>query len=122
MPDFANDLATDLAQPAGLPLAGPTTPRPPDRHSPRAQIDRGERMAAAMVQAGFRHLEVTCDSDRPFELVQRLQRHWPHCWVGLGSLRSAAQLDQGIAAQAAFGFSPALDHALLARAIAQHFP
>lgn len=85
-------------------------------------LAQGEQMAAAVARAGFRHLEVTCDSDRPFELVQTLQQQWPQCWIGLGTVVTEAQLDQAIAIQAAFGFSPVLDPALLQRAIAASFP
>jgi len=85
-------------------------------------LSQGEQMAAAVARSGFRHLEVTCDSDRPFELLQRLKQDWPHCWVGLGTVVTAAQLEQAIAVEAAFGFSPVLDYALLERAIAAAFP
>lgn len=82
----------------------------------------GEQMAAAVARAGFRHLEVTCDSDRPFELVQRLKQAWPQCWVGLGTVATQVQLQQAIAVDAAFGFSPVLDRPLLQQAIAASFP
>jgi len=85
-------------------------------------LSQGEQMAAAVARAGFRHLEVTCDSDRPFELVQRLKQDWPQCWVGLGTVVTAAQLEQAIVVEAAFGFSPVLDEALLGQAIAAAFP
>ncbi len=85
-------------------------------------LAQGEQMAAAVAKAGFRHLEVTCDSDRPFELVQRLKTAWPQCWVGLGTVVNQAQLSQAISVEAAFGFSPVMDRPLLEQAIAASFP
>ncbi len=85
-------------------------------------LAQGEQMAAAVARAGFRHLEVTCDSDRPFELVQRLKTAWPQCWIGLGTVVTQDQLNQAIAIEAAFGFSPILDKPLLEEAIAASFP
>ncbi len=85
-------------------------------------LAQGEQMAAAVARAGFRHLEVTCDSVRPFELVQHLKKAWPHCWVGLGTVVTQAQLSQAIAIEAAFGFSPVMDRPLLKQAIASSFP
>lgn len=84
-------------------------------------LAQGEQMAAAVARGGFRHLEVTCDSEAPFELVQRLTAAWPQCWVGLGTLVTPTQLSQAIAIKAAFGFSPIMDSALLQQAIAHNF-
>lgn len=85
-------------------------------------LAQAEQMAAAVVRAGIFHLEVTCDSDRPFELIQRLRRRWPFCSVGAGTVLYPAQLSQAIAAGASFGFSPVLDESLLKLAIAAGFP
>lgn len=85
-------------------------------------LAQGERMAAAVAQAGIRHLEVTCDSDRPFELIRRLRQQWPDCAVGVGTVLQREQLLRAMAAGASFGFSPVLDGELLAQAIAAQFP
>ncbi len=82
----------------------------------------GQAMAEAAVAGGLRWLEVTLNSDEPLTLVRSLRQRYPNCWVGVGTVRSAAELEQAIAAGAQYAFSPIFDPRILQTAQAAHLP
>lgn len=74
----------------------------------------GIQMAQAAVAGGFRLIEITWTSDRPAALVSHLRAALPSgCWVGVGTVWSAAALDEAIAAGAQFCFMPHTDANLI---------
>jgi 2-dehydro-3-deoxyphosphogluconate aldolase / (4S)-4-hydroxy-2-oxoglutarate aldolase len=73
----------------------------------------GQAMAEAAVAGGLRWLEVTLNSDEPLALVRSLRQRYPDCWVGVGTVRSAGELDEAIAAGAQYAFSPFFDPKIL---------
>lgn len=82
----------------------------------------GQAMAAAAVAGGLRWLEVTLNSSEPLALVRSLRQRYPDCWVGVGTVRSAAELNEAIAAGAQYAFSPFFDPNILQAAQASDLP
>jgi 2-dehydro-3-deoxyphosphogluconate aldolase/(4S)-4-hydroxy-2-oxoglutarate aldolase len=82
----------------------------------------GVGMAQAAAAGGVRLIEVTWNSDRPAQLVDHLRQALPHCWIGVGTVRSMADLKAAVAAGADFGFSPYTDPDLLRWATDQQWP
>ncbi len=71
-------------------------------------------MAQAVVQAGFRLIEITWASDCPSELVARLRQTVPpDCYVGSGTVLSCQAMQEAVAAGAQFCFSPHTDQELI---------
>ncbi|MEL6384547.1 MAG: bifunctional 4-hydroxy-2-oxoglutarate aldolase/2-dehydro-3-deoxy-phosphogluconate aldolase [Cyanobacteria bacterium J06626_18] len=74
----------------------------------------GLAMAQAVVQAGFRLIEITWASDRPSELVALLRQTLPaDCYVGSGTVLSCRAMKEAVAAGAQFCFSPHTDWELI---------
>ena len=69
-------------------------------------LKQGYGMARAVAQGGMRLIEVTWNSDRPQELLQRLRLDFPDCWIGAGTLLNTDQVKEAIAAGAQFLFTP----------------
>ena len=77
-------------------------------------LETGIQMAQAVVQGGFRLLEVTWTSDRPGDLVNQLRTTLPEdCLVGGGTLLSIPDLQDAIAAGIQFSFMPHTETALM---------
>jgi 2-dehydro-3-deoxyphosphogluconate aldolase / (4S)-4-hydroxy-2-oxoglutarate aldolase len=87
-----------------------------------ASLAEGQAMADAAVAGGLRWLEVTLTSAEPLTLVRSLRQRYANCWVGVGTVRSAAELDQAIAAGAQYAFSPFFDASILQAAQAARLP
>jgi 2-dehydro-3-deoxyphosphogluconate aldolase/(4S)-4-hydroxy-2-oxoglutarate aldolase len=69
-------------------------------------LEQGYGMAKAVAQGGMRLIEITWNSDRPQELVQRLRLDFPDCWIGAGTLLTTDQVKEASAAGAQFLFTP----------------
>ena len=83
----------------------------------------GVQMAQAAVTGGFRLLEVTWTSDRPAALVSQLREMFEaNCWVGVGTVLTAAAMKEAIAAGAQFCFMPHTDTAMMTIAQSQEVP
>jgi 2-dehydro-3-deoxyphosphogluconate aldolase / (4S)-4-hydroxy-2-oxoglutarate aldolase len=78
-----------------------------------ASLAEGQAMADAAVAGGLRWLEVTLNSAEPLSLLRSLRQRYPNCWVGVGTVRSAGELDEAIAAGAQYAFSPFFDPKIL---------
>lgn len=82
----------------------------------------GVQLAQAAVAGGIRQLEVTWNSAQPARTVAHLREYYPHCWVGAGTLLSAADCAEALAAGAQFCVSPHTDGAIMAYAHRQGIP
>jgi len=82
----------------------------------------GVKLAQAAVAGGMRQLEVTWNSAQPARTVAHLREHYPHCWVGAGTLLSTADCAEALAAGAQFCVSPHTDGAMMACAHRQGVP
>ncbi len=86
------------------------------------RLDLGLHMAKAVAVGGVRLIEVTWNSDQPDRLVAHLRDTLPHCWIGVGTVLSMADLQAAMAAGAEFGFSPYTDPDLLRWAADRRWP
>jgi 2-dehydro-3-deoxyphosphogluconate aldolase/(4S)-4-hydroxy-2-oxoglutarate aldolase len=77
-------------------------------------VEAGIAMAEAAVSGGFRLIEVTWTSDRPAHLVAALRSTLPStCRIGVGTILTAAMMQEAIVAGAQFCFSPHTDANLM---------
>ncbi|NJN56562.1 MAG: bifunctional 4-hydroxy-2-oxoglutarate aldolase/2-dehydro-3-deoxy-phosphogluconate aldolase [Leptolyngbyaceae cyanobacterium SL_5_9] len=87
-----------------------------------SHFDLGMYMARAIAAADLRLIEITWNSDRAGELIQRLRSELPDCVIGTGTLLTLDQLKDAIAAGAEFLFTPHVNSALIEMAVAQQVP
>ncbi|WP_228025246.1 bifunctional 4-hydroxy-2-oxoglutarate aldolase/2-dehydro-3-deoxy-phosphogluconate aldolase [cf. Phormidesmis sp. LEGE 11477] len=86
-------------------------------------IDQGVLMAQAAAAGGFRLIEVAwTNSAEPAAMVTAIRRSLPDCIVGVGSVLTADNLDDAIAAGAKFCFTPHVSCALIMQANANQIP
>lgn len=71
-------------------------------------IDSAVELALALVAGGVRSLEITLRSEAALQAITLISQAVPDALVGVGTLRSARELDAAIEAGARFGVSPGL--------------
>jgi 2-dehydro-3-deoxyphosphogluconate aldolase/(4S)-4-hydroxy-2-oxoglutarate aldolase len=81
-------------------------------------VEDGLQQAKALVAGGLYAIEVTLRTPSALLAIAAIARHVPDAVVGAGTIVSAAQIDEAIAAGARFLVSPGATHDL-ARAAAQ---
>jgi 2-dehydro-3-deoxyphosphogluconate aldolase / (4S)-4-hydroxy-2-oxoglutarate aldolase len=69
-------------------------------------VTSGVKMAHAVAKGGIKLIEITCNSQQPFTIVEILRQELPHCYIGLGTVLSKDTLIKGIEAGIQFAFSP----------------
>ncbi len=79
-------------------------------------LHQARQTAQALAAGGLRSLEITWNSAQPATLLAQLREDLPHCWLGVGTILDAEQLDQAIAAGSQFVFCPHGNPALIAAA------
>ena len=79
-------------------------------------------MAQAIAAGGIKLIEITANSDRPWELIASLRAELPHCSIGTGTVLSLADLHNAIACGAEYVFTPHIDLSLIQTAIAAGVP
>lgn len=87
-----------------------------------SKMEVGEQMAMAVASGGMQLIEITWNSDRAAELIAKLRVKLPDCIIGTGTLFNVQQLKDAIAAGAQFLFSPHVDGAMIAAAVAKDVP
>jgi len=87
-----------------------------------SKIELGEQMAMAVASGGMQLIEITWNSDRAAELIAKLRMKLPDCLIGTGTLFNVQQLEDAIASGAQFLFSPHIDVAMIAAAVAKDVP
>ncbi|MCC5636584.1 bifunctional 4-hydroxy-2-oxoglutarate aldolase/2-dehydro-3-deoxy-phosphogluconate aldolase [Nostoc sp. CHAB 5844] len=87
-----------------------------------SRIELGEQMAMAVASGGMQLIEITWNSDRAAELIAKLRMKLPDCLIGTGTLFNVQQLQDAIACGAQFLFSPHIDGAMIAAAVAKEVP
>lgn len=85
------------------------------------QVDQGWQMVRAVAAAGMRLIEITWNSDRPTDLIEKCQS-LPDCVIGAGTILTQTQMQEAIAAGAQFLFSPHVNLELLQQAREQTTP
>lgn len=79
-------------------------------------------MAQAVARGGIESIEITANSDRPWELIELLRAELPDCSIGTGTILSLADLRNAIACGAEYIFTPHFDRSLIQAAIAAQVP
>jgi 2-dehydro-3-deoxyphosphogluconate aldolase / (4S)-4-hydroxy-2-oxoglutarate aldolase len=69
----------------------------------------GKKMAQAAAAGGIKLIEITANSDRPWELIESLRAELPDCSIGTGTVLSLADLGNAIACGAEYVFTPHID-------------
>ncbi len=82
----------------------------------------GRKMAQAVAAGGIRLIEITANSDRPWELIESLRAELPNCSIGTGTILTLADLRNAIACGAEYAFSPHVDPSLIQAAINAELP
>lgn len=70
------------------------------------EMELGYKMAVSVARGGMSLIEITWNSDRAPELINRLRSELPDCTVGAGTLLDKSSLAEAIAAGAQFLFTP----------------
>jgi 2-dehydro-3-deoxyphosphogluconate aldolase / (4S)-4-hydroxy-2-oxoglutarate aldolase len=82
----------------------------------------GQKMAHAVAAGGIKSIEITANSDRPWELIELLKAELPECSIGTGTVLSLADVRNAIACGAEYLFTPHVDRSLIQAAIAADLP
>lgn len=69
----------------------------------------GRKMAQAVAAGGIKLIEITANSDRPWELIELLRSELPDCSIGTGTVLSLADVRNAIACGAEYIFTPHVD-------------
>lgn len=77
------------------------------------QYDEGYLMALSAAAGGISLIEITWNSDRAPELIDKLRGELPNCRIGTGTLLNLAQLREAVSAGAQFLFTPHVDITLI---------
>ncbi len=85
-------------------------------------LDLGLKMAAAMVKAEVKFIEIAWNSYQSDQLITKINQEFPHCWVGVGTILNLQNLEVAIASGAKFIFSPHINYDLIQGAIKAKIP
>jgi 2-dehydro-3-deoxyphosphogluconate aldolase / (4S)-4-hydroxy-2-oxoglutarate aldolase len=80
-------------------------------------LQTGRKMAKAAAAGGIRLIEITANSDRPWELIEILRTELPDCSIGTGTVLTMSNVLNAIASGAEYIFTPHLDLSLIDAAI-----
>ena len=84
--------------------------------------DVARNMAIAVALGGIKLIEITENSDRPWQLISQLKSELPDCSIGTGTILNQNQLQEAIVAGAEFIFTPHVDEKLIKMAITAQIP
>jgi 2-dehydro-3-deoxyphosphogluconate aldolase / (4S)-4-hydroxy-2-oxoglutarate aldolase len=73
----------------------------------------GKKMAQAVAAGGIKLIEITANSDRPWQLIELLRAELPDCSIGTGTVLSLADIRNAIACGAEYLFTPHVDLSLI---------
>jgi 2-dehydro-3-deoxyphosphogluconate aldolase / (4S)-4-hydroxy-2-oxoglutarate aldolase len=82
----------------------------------------GRKMAQAVTDGGIRLIEITANSDRPWELIAQLRAELPHCSIGVGTALSLADVQESIACGAEYIFTPHVDRDIISASMNAGIP
>ena len=72
-------------------------------------INIGYQMAKSVALGGIKLIEITFNSEKPTNLIEKLSQDLPNCIIGAGTILNSIQLKEAIACNSQFIFSPHLD-------------
>jgi 2-dehydro-3-deoxyphosphogluconate aldolase / (4S)-4-hydroxy-2-oxoglutarate aldolase len=73
----------------------------------------GRKMAQAVAAGGIKLIEITANSNRPWELIELLREELPDCSIGTGTVLTMSDALNAIACGAEYIFTPHLDLSLI---------
>jgi 2-dehydro-3-deoxyphosphogluconate aldolase / (4S)-4-hydroxy-2-oxoglutarate aldolase len=73
------------------------------------ELNIGKKMAQAVAAGGIKLIEITANSDRPWELIESLRAELPACSIGTGTILSLADVRNAISCGAEYMFTPHVD-------------
>ncbi len=82
----------------------------------------GKKMAQAAAAGGIKLIEITANSDQPWELIELLRTELPDCSIGTGTVLSLADVHNAIACGAEYIFTPHVDLTLIQAATTAEIP
>jgi 2-dehydro-3-deoxyphosphogluconate aldolase / (4S)-4-hydroxy-2-oxoglutarate aldolase len=85
-------------------------------------LGMGRKMAQAVAAGGIKLIEITANSDRPWELIESLRADLPDCSIGTGTVLTLDNIRNAIACGAEYIFTPHVDRSLIQAAIAAEIP
>ncbi len=71
------------------------------------------QQATLAIQAGIHHLEITTQVPQYLQVISNLRQHYPHCWIGVGTVLHLSMAKQAWQAGAQFCVSPFFDEGIL---------
>ncbi len=80
------------------------------------------KMARAVAAGGIKSIEITANSDRPWETIELLKAELPNCSIGTGTILTLAELRNALACGAEYAFTPHVDLSLIRAAIEAELP
>jgi 2-dehydro-3-deoxyphosphogluconate aldolase / (4S)-4-hydroxy-2-oxoglutarate aldolase len=86
------------------------------------KMELGRQMALAVAAGGMQLIEITWNTDKAPQLIEKLRSQLPDCTIGSGTLLNVNQLRVAIAAGAQFLFTPHVDPALIRVALEADVP
>jgi 2-dehydro-3-deoxyphosphogluconate aldolase / (4S)-4-hydroxy-2-oxoglutarate aldolase len=82
----------------------------------------GRKMAQAAAAGGIKLIEITANSEQPWELIELLRSQLPDCSIGTGTVLSISDVRNAIACGAEYIFTPHLDLSLIEAANMSEIP
>jgi 2-dehydro-3-deoxyphosphogluconate aldolase / (4S)-4-hydroxy-2-oxoglutarate aldolase len=86
------------------------------------QLHIGSKMAHAVAAGGIKCIEITANSDRPWQLIESLRAELPDCSIGTGTVLNLADVRNAIACGAEYIFTPHVNLELIHAAITAEIP
>jgi 2-dehydro-3-deoxyphosphogluconate aldolase/(4S)-4-hydroxy-2-oxoglutarate aldolase len=86
------------------------------------EMSLGWQMALAVASEGMQLIEITWNSERAAELIEKLRAELPYCTIGTGTILNLQQMRHAIAAGAQFLFTPHVEPAIIQAAVAAGVP
>ena len=87
-----------------------------------SNLQIGRKMAQAVAAGGIKSIEITANSDRPWEMIELLRAELPACSIGTGTVLNLTDLQNAIACGAEYIFTPHVDRSLIQAAISANIP
>ncbi len=85
-------------------------------------LQTGRKIAQAAAAGGIKLIEITANSDRPWELIELLRAELPDCSIGTGTVLTISDALNAIACGAEYIFTPHLDLRLIDAATTAEIP
>lgn len=85
-------------------------------------LDLSWQLARVAVEAGIGMVEITWNSAQAGATISQLRQHFPHCFIGTGTVLNQEELQGAMASGSQFCFTPHGDPRLIQAALAQGMP